>query len=216
MIKRVTRPNRSGLGMIVPSSHFTRALRKPQKHCQDCRLPSWNARSWVWAPLPTKFFTIALFLAVTVPNLNRLWPLCKHNCMDFSLQKCRPRTKKDSNKRFNALFMCNSIKKSMIVRNQRDCGGPMKKPFSRLSKTLNRLNVSQQDGVLRHLRVRDAAGVHPPHLPAEASLRAKVRSAGRRRICQPGRDKSLEEIHHQTVHKVSFIETFTNFGGHYS
>ena len=55
-----TGPNRSGLRMIVPNSSFTRALNKPEKRCQNCRLPLWNARSQVRAPLPTNFFAVAL------------------------------------------------------------------------------------------------------------------------------------------------------------
>ena len=42
--------------MIGPNSSFTRVLNKLEKCCQNCSLPSWNARSQVRAPLPTKFF----------------------------------------------------------------------------------------------------------------------------------------------------------------
>ena len=71
-IKMVTGPNRSGLRMILPSSHYTRALRKPEKRCQNHCLLSWSTRSRVWAQSFSPFLCV---LAVTVSIMYMLWPM---------------------------------------------------------------------------------------------------------------------------------------------
>ena len=68
----VTGPNRSGLRMILPSSHYTRALRKPEKRCQNHCLLSWSTRSRVWAQSFSPFLCV---LAVTVSIMYMLWPM---------------------------------------------------------------------------------------------------------------------------------------------
>ena len=45
--KMATGGNWSGLMMIVPNSHYTRVLRKPEKLSQEESLAEWSARSRV-------------------------------------------------------------------------------------------------------------------------------------------------------------------------
>ena len=79
--------NGDSLKVLLPLSHYTRAPRMPEERKTEESLAHvmWSARSWVWAPPPTKIF-LAIFclriLAITLTKMSNAFSVlvCNYRC----------------------------------------------------------------------------------------------------------------------------------------